>query len=560
MIWTLQKYVGRELAKNFALWLVAMTALFSLGASAVSLLRAEGLGGQQLITMMGLIVPLVVTMVLPIAALFGATLAYGRLSADREFDACRAGGVNIHLLLAPVAVLSLLVTAATFGLFNFALPRLVKHYDQILRRELHEVVAGELDAVGFMKFQNYRIYADRVVRSQESEGVQLVQIDRAGFMEVEHGAPVRYGTARRAVIRFDNRGVHPEVTADLQEVRAFDRRRRQYYQLARQPIGPYAIDRGMPEKPKWLNLVQLLYFQDHPERLADSRQAMDALRGEVRRAMFMSSLYDQIAPVGRPATGRATIQSAYTPTDRTDPVSLTVSGRESRWEEYSGEIKFRGGVEVVEMTAAGPSRRWLADRVDILSFWSLGHAGEPVVMVRLLFSDNVRRYDLLGLRPDQPAKLVRDEYVFPAALPASVRDAPRLTTDELLADGVRRPIDSRLQLTRKLADAQQSMARRVNDAVLKIRGIIHFRLGLSASSLVLIVIGATLGIVLRAGQMLVAVGVGFVPTLVTVVTIMMGRPLVENAATTDIGVIMIWASIGVMGVLDVVLLTKVLRR
>src|SRR5690349_12544578 len=106
MLKTLQFYVSRELIKTFLLAAVGLTLVFSLCGGVLNMIQAEVLTVIQVAQIFGFIVPLSLTLTLPVAALFACAMVYGRLAADNEFDACRASGVNIFRLLIPAMGLS----------------------------------------------------------------------------------------------------------------------------------------------------------------------------------------------------------------------------------------------------------------------------------------------------------------------------------------------------------------------------------------------------------------------------------------------------------------------
>ena len=96
--WTLQRYVLRELGKTFLLAAAALTGVLGLGGGVLNIIKLNEVSPGQFLRLMGLVLPLAAAMTLPIAALFSATSTYGRLSADNELVACRASGINLHIL------------------------------------------------------------------------------------------------------------------------------------------------------------------------------------------------------------------------------------------------------------------------------------------------------------------------------------------------------------------------------------------------------------------------------------------------------------------------------
>jgi hypothetical protein len=78
MIFTLQRYIFREAFKVFVLAAVALTLIMSLG-SIVRPVQEYGVGPRQALHLISYFLPIGLTFVLPVAALFATALIYGRL-------------------------------------------------------------------------------------------------------------------------------------------------------------------------------------------------------------------------------------------------------------------------------------------------------------------------------------------------------------------------------------------------------------------------------------------------------------------------------------------------
>ena len=79
---------------------VAMTLMLSLG-SILQPVQEFGVGPRQVLSLMGYFLPITLTFVLPMAALFACSLVYGRFASDSELDACRASGISLLRLVHP---------------------------------------------------------------------------------------------------------------------------------------------------------------------------------------------------------------------------------------------------------------------------------------------------------------------------------------------------------------------------------------------------------------------------------------------------------------------------
>ena len=137
--------------------------------------------------------------------------------------------------------------------------------------------------------------------------------------------------------------------------------------------------------------------------------------------------------------------------------------------------------------------------------------------------------------------------------PDVVREAAGISNRELLE-----PADDSAGGDHPVAQARAT--REASPPPCRIEATLHERFAFSFSVLVLVVLGATLGIVFRGAHAIVAFGISFVPSLLVIVTIVMGKQLSQNAATHVIGLIVVWLGIVVVGGLDWWTLMRVLRR
>src|SRR5579862_8166885 len=95
---TLFWYIFRDLFKIFAMANGALAGIMSFGGL-LRPLTHQGLDIGQVGKLLAYFNMAMLTYSLPIAALFATTVVYGRLSADNELTACRAGGMS-HLSVA----------------------------------------------------------------------------------------------------------------------------------------------------------------------------------------------------------------------------------------------------------------------------------------------------------------------------------------------------------------------------------------------------------------------------------------------------------------------------
>jgi LPS export ABC transporter permease LptG/LPS export ABC transporter permease LptF len=108
---------------------------------------------------MATLLPQALALAIPFALLIGLLVAFGRLSADREFVALQACGVGLRSLLRPVTVVALLGWAATSYVMLVALPNANQTYRDITFSLLASRAEGEVKPrTFFLGFPDLALY------------------------------------------------------------------------------------------------------------------------------------------------------------------------------------------------------------------------------------------------------------------------------------------------------------------------------------------------------------------------------------------------------------------
>ena len=94
MVFTIHRYIFRDLLKTFFLAAVVLSVVLGLGMM-LRPLREFGVDPARVPQLVLLTLPITLTMVIPVAALLSATLNYGRLAVDNEINACRSSGIGL---------------------------------------------------------------------------------------------------------------------------------------------------------------------------------------------------------------------------------------------------------------------------------------------------------------------------------------------------------------------------------------------------------------------------------------------------------------------------------
>ena len=179
MVFTLHRYIFRELFKVFVLATIALTLMLSLG-SLLQPIQEHGVGPRQAIHLIGYFIPITLTFVLPIAALFAAALIYGRFASDNELDACRASGISLSTMVYPGLCLAIIVAITTLILSFHVVPAFVQRAEKMVKDNVKQILFRSIQRKGYysMPGDKYRIYADQVDNSNNTlKGVVIVKLD-----------------------------------------------------------------------------------------------------------------------------------------------------------------------------------------------------------------------------------------------------------------------------------------------------------------------------------------------------------------------------------------------
>src|SRR5688500_8212814 len=149
----------------FVLGLLVFTFIFIIPALTeyAERLVAKGVSGLLIAGLMLRLVPQALAITLPMSLLLGLLVAFGRLSADREFVAMQACGVSLFRLMRPVALLSVIAWAVTSYILLVAVPDANQRFREITFGVVAERAEGEVrPRVFFEDFPDVVLYVREV--------------------------------------------------------------------------------------------------------------------------------------------------------------------------------------------------------------------------------------------------------------------------------------------------------------------------------------------------------------------------------------------------------------
>jgi LPS export ABC transporter permease LptG/LPS export ABC transporter permease LptF len=157
----IDRYVMRQVLLPFLLGLLVFTFIFIIppllqyGEGLV----AKGVSGTLIAGLISLLVPQALAVTIPMSLLLALLIAFGRLSADREFVAMQACGVSLRRLLWPVALVAITAWAMTSYVLIALVPDSNQRFLETVFTVASQRAEGEVKPRTFYQdFPNFVLY------------------------------------------------------------------------------------------------------------------------------------------------------------------------------------------------------------------------------------------------------------------------------------------------------------------------------------------------------------------------------------------------------------------
>lgn len=170
----LDRYVIRQLLMPFGIGLLVFTFLFIIP----EFMRyaeeyiAKGAPMAVVAEVFVALLPMALGLTIPMSLLMALLVAFGRLSADREFVAFQACGVSMRRLLRPVGLVSLLCFGATLYVLLVSVPASNQRFREITFNIIASLAEGEVKPrVFYERFPNIDLYVREIPQTGGWNGV-----------------------------------------------------------------------------------------------------------------------------------------------------------------------------------------------------------------------------------------------------------------------------------------------------------------------------------------------------------------------------------------------------
>jgi LPS export ABC transporter permease LptF/LPS export ABC transporter permease LptG len=183
----LSRYILKELVGPtmigfaFYTFIILMNQLFRLAEMIIT----RSLPLSDVLKLLGLSLPHIVVLTIPMALLFGILIAIGRLSSDSEIIAMRSVGISTTSIYRPVFVFSLLIFLLNLWLINFVTPWGNATKERLFVDIFTSTVEREIQPrVFYDDYPNRVIYVNDVTPEGLWSGVFISDSNHAGRQQV----------------------------------------------------------------------------------------------------------------------------------------------------------------------------------------------------------------------------------------------------------------------------------------------------------------------------------------------------------------------------------------
>ena len=539
MIFTLHRYIFRELLKVFVPTTIALTLILSLG-SILSPVQEYGIGPGQVVHLMGYFLPIVLTFVLPMAALFAATLIYGRFAGDNELDACRASGICLTTLVYPGLALAIIVAIANLILSFQVVPTFVHRAEKSLKANAKQILFRNIQRKGYYKLPpkgQYLIYADQAYPQKDTLAGVIVT-------ELKNNKITKIITSESTRIDFDPQERFNEVQITAYNVYQIDAEDEVWITTERLPL---TLEFGslLGDDIKFKKIGQMKEIRDVDLTLF---YPIAKLARETYSQFILESLEKDI--INKVTEEAGSFYKLHSSEKYIEFAASSCSAGDEK------EIELFDKVIVVEHDAVSKQRL----RTLKCSKASLRLEGDELAPTLTMELYNPTWHQVEGSEGVAMGWLRIRGLIIPKA----VRDF----TDKFATEGgldakklASEPLVLQKGLSPKLRELQNKLQYKIRSTLVEIEAEIHTRLVFGIGCVSLIMIGIGLGIFLKGGHLLSAFGASSIPAAVLIVCIMTGKNITKNpGSTAGSGIVLMWGGLVFLSLLAVGIYRKLLKN
>jgi lipopolysaccharide export system permease protein len=547
LIRTLHWYISRELLKTAGLALAALTALMTVFAI-VEPLRKQGLAPEQVLSLFVYTIPIMLSLTLPIAALFATTIVLGRFSQDNELTACRASGISTVAILRPALVLGIIVTVASLLLSNFITPRMMEKAETVVKANMMSIAARQIKKHGFIQLREHVVHAvdveekgDRLALRGMVYARGATSKDKSKEKARREAGDVLLISASMAWAHFSTHHGETYLTVSTINPVVSETGSHGIGQGKSHPWEAFPIpDAYLKESPTWYDWSTLTRTLRDPEKSRNIQRLLSKVSIDVTHELLCREVADAV--------------NAGRNYDSLSQGEVTYSIRAARAELAGDTVHLHSGqgadglfqkVKVTILQNGQPKRIVEADTGIVQAKW-LPISSASFAMIELTGSTMVSR---IGAEPD--GRRAEKWTIGRLAIPQ------RITDTVANAGNVYETMSDLATVQKRRHHIEGEIFRLRAEIVAEMNG----RMAYSLSCFLLVAMGAGLGVVFRGGQFISAFALSAMPATLMIVMVLMGKEMMTNKDVDPMwGYVSIWGGLVALLVANAFLYARLVRK
>jgi lipopolysaccharide export LptBFGC system permease protein LptF len=532
MVFTLHRYLFRELFRIFSLASIALTLILSLG-SILRPVQEYGIGPGQVLFLMGYFLPITLTFVLPMAALFAGALVYGRFTSDNELDACRASGISILTMIYPGLALAIIVAVVNLLLSFHVMPAFVRLAEKSFKNDAKQMLFRNIRRNKYYTLPStsevqYLIYADQTDEQNDALfGVIAV--------EMKKGAIGKIITSKGAKVRIELRD-----RLNVVQISAFD---------------AYQMDEKAEGGAKELHLTKEFGALLGDDIKFKTIEEMKKIQNDL---MHFNPIYQLAYNTYAQMSTELLARDIKTKIANNTNNYYHLLGEPNSVQFTAGKINL-GDNEEIELTEDVVVIEYDTDTKEALQTLKCASASLHIEGEKLdptltmdIYSMDIYSAKTEGLVGSKERHIIRGllipQTVQNLANQFRTEKKPFLTPEKLVS-----PLTG-MEQSSKLDKLRAQLDRKIRKTIVQIKAEKHSRLVFGIGCVPMIMIGIGLGIIKKGGHLLSAFGTSCVPAAVLIVCIMSGKQITENLSSQDLsGVSLMWGGLATLSSLAIVI-------
>ena len=175
------------------------------------LLAVSGASISKGMIILGLEVPHMLALTLPISVLFACFLAFQKLSTESEIIAFRASGISFRRLMLPVLYLGLITAAFSFTINEFVVPKTSPLAKLVYSLAIYQnpVPENSSEAYNYIEKNAYgaikRIFHVRKIKDKVLHDLMIIEFGKKRLFQVYTAKKARWNAKRGGWILFDGK-------------------------------------------------------------------------------------------------------------------------------------------------------------------------------------------------------------------------------------------------------------------------------------------------------------------------------------------------------------------